>query len=175
MSEHDDELRDEELTDEERREAEALVEALERGRAREALPEDALETAALLRYSRDGELPEERRRAILDDVWASAKRPAPEERRTRAPGWLKWLVPVGGLGAMTAVALLFVTLQQAGDEAPVAQELPVAFPPPSAELLRAQASVASGEADDGELAEEMREYRGAVYAALDARYGGGGR
>jgi len=172
VSEHD----DEELSPEERSEAEALVEALERGRAREALPEDALETAALLRYSRDGgELGADRQRAVLDDVWASAKRPVAETRSASAFGWLKWLVPVGGLGAAAAVALLFATLQTA-DEPAATSELPVAFPAPGAELLRAQAAVASGDEGQAErLAEAMRDYRTEVYAALDTRYGGGGR
>lgn len=175
----EDELHEGELTAEERSEATALVDALERGTAREALPEDALETAALLRYSRDGgELGEDRRRAVLDDVWANAKRPDAQRKTSPGRRWWAWLVPLGGLGAAVGAALLFVTLRYDGASEPaqMASDVPVALPSPGAELLRAQAAVASGDsAASDRLGEEMRRHRQDVYAALGSRYGGGGR
>ena len=161
------------ITDEEQREAQALVEALERGRAREAMPEDALGTAALLRYSRDGgEMPHERSEAVLGELLAGVKPRAASPARGRSLRWLYWLVPAGGLAA--AAAALLVVVQMSREPAPVAvAPVQVGLPAPDASLLRAQAAAAGGDASAvRELAEEMEGYRGAMYAALDTRYGG---
>lgn len=177
-------MSDEEPTEEELREAEALVQALERGSSRNALPEDALETAALLRYSRDGgALPEERRRAVLDDLLANAKpaEAAGRARSARRARWLRWLVPLAGLGAAAgAVLLMTVTAGQQEPMPSAAQESTAQestaprfeLPPPPAELLTAQAAAAGGTAREAEaLSTRMRGYRREVYAALEARYG----
>jgi hypothetical protein len=169
-----------EPSEEELAEAEALARALERGTGTEALPDDALSTAALLRYSQDGgELADERKSAILDEVLATAKpKPAPATVEKPLLGWLKWLVPIGGLGAVAAVALaLLVAMPSASpDTAPSASEVatvaPTDLPAPGVALLRAQAEAASAaEGADVVLASEMRTYRGALFAALEERYG----
>ncbi len=162
-----------EPSEEELAEAEALARALDRGTGTPSLPDDALATAALLRYSQDGgELPGARKSQILDDVFAQAK---PARVETRASGvawlsWLKWLVPVAGLGAVAAAVLVFVVLPQA---APGPTEMAAtALPAPRIELLRAQARAAMPGADaDAELSAAMRSYRGELYAALEERYG----
>ncbi len=162
-------MSDDEPTEEELREAEALVRALERGSAQEALPEDALETAALLAYSRDGgALSDERRAAILDDLLANAKLPQPKS--TRGPSWLAWLLPAVGVAAAAGVALLVVVTAERATP-PAAAGLPA--PPPA--LLTAQAAAAGGTRREAEvLGERMQSYRGEVYAALEARYPRGG-
>lgn len=192
---------DDEPTEEELREAAALAEALERG-AGTALPEDALETAALLRHSVDGgELSNGRSAKILDGVLAAGK-PRPAEKRTG--GFWKWLLfPASGATIMAAAAaLLFV--MSSGDEAEVASmdtgaqaaastETEV---PARAEGTTAEAGEGAGEAvadtafpmptaallaaqtkaasGDGteDLDREMTSYRGALFAALDQSYGG---
>lgn len=146
-------------TEEERREAEALARALERGHAAADLPEDALETAHLLRYSHDGgALGPDRRDAILADVLEHAR---PPERRKRSL-WLRiWL----GLGAATAAAAAIVLFRVASPEPPVA----AALPDPPKRLLRAQANATTGR-DLASVDSEMKGYRIAVYDALEARY-----
>jgi len=166
MDEHDpDDAPLDEMSDEERAEAEALAQALERGSGKD-LPEDALEAAALLRYSAGGDaLGEGRMDAILEDVFESVKAKAPAEA---APSpwlsWLKWLVPVGALAAAGAYAL--VALGPSGPA--IATELPR----PDVALLTAQARVASqSEGSEVALASAMGDYRGAVLGSLSERYG----
>ena len=159
-------MTEEELSPEEREEAEALAHALERGVARASLPEDALEAAALLRFSQDGgALPEDRMKAILDQVLAEA-RPMQAAEPASPMRWLRWLLPVAGVGvaAAAAVALMVTAVEPPPPAA--------ALPAPDARLLRAQAEVASG--GDGEalatLDHEMSQYRGAMLAALTEHY-----
>lgn len=169
--EHDDGVREEEA-----REAEALSLALERGRATDALPEDALETAAFLRYSRDaGELPPEREDALLAELWDSAKAREAAPKKSSALKWMAWLVPMGGLAAAAAAFLVFATFG-ARDAAPAAEQVAVraqtVLPSPSTELVRAQLAVANGEAELAALREPMQGYRSEMLAALETRYGG---
>lgn len=161
---------DPEIDPEERLEAEALARALERGSADEALPDDALQTAALLRYSADGgALSKAREDALLSEVLETAERVAarrPEE--PPAAGWWRWLLGLVGVGAAVAAALLLVMR----DPGPVE---PTALPSPEAALLTAQmqrlSAGAAGEPSDEDFEQAMRSYRGDVYAALSSRYG----
>jgi len=149
---------DEDFSPEELAEAEALAHALDRGSAREHLPEGALETAALLRYAGDdGALDEARLDAILEDVLEEAKAAEREPARAKL-AWWKWLLPTTLVGAgATAAALLLVPAKGGAD-----------LPEPSAALLQAQAKAAAG--DGADLDAEMQTHRGAVFAALEARY-----
>lgn len=151
-------IEDEEITDEERREAEALAHALERGSAREDLPEDALQTAALLRYGRDGgALPPDRAEAVLSDVLEAADRIAartPERRRPPRWGWV-----LGAVG-LAAALMLFVWLRPRGPTTATA------LPTPDPAVLEARLA-----GDDARFDDAMGDYRGAVYAALEERYG----
>ena len=161
-------MSDEDPTEIEEQEAQALVEALERGHAREALPEDALETAAFLRYSRDaGELPKAREDAVLEDLLANV-RPRAQEK-SRGWKWLAWLLPVGGLAATAAALLVFAQLASAPGGEPAVSS--TSLPAPSAALVSTQLAVANGEAELPALGEQMAAYRGEVLAALDERYG----
>lgn len=147
---------------EELREAEALARALERGTAHDALPEDALQTAALLRYGAgSGVLAEARERAILEDVLAAAERVA--ARRPVARPWRAWAAIVG---VALAAGLVVLVLRRPGDE-----RLPSGLPPPSAALVEAQLARLEDPSADARFDAEMRDYRGSVYAALEARYG----
>jgi hypothetical protein len=171
-----DERDENDQTETEALEAEALSLALERGRATDALPDDALETAAFLRYSRDaGELPREREDALLAELLQSAKQPAAQEKKRSGLRWLAWLVPMGGLAAAAAAFLIFATFSgrdaapaPAADVMRAGTELPV----PGADLVRAQLAVANGEADLDALSGPMHGYRTEMLAALDGRYGG---
>ncbi len=160
MDEHD----SEDTSEEELTEAEALMKALERGSGTD-LPEDALEAAALLRYSAgEDELGESRMDAILEDVFEEAKERPKDEAPSPWLAWLKWLVPVGALAAAGIFAL--VVMSQGGP--PVATRLP----PPDVELLTAQAQVASKrEGSEGALASAMGDYRRVMLSSLSARYG----
>lgn len=151
-------MNDDDIDEHELREAEALAMALDRGRASDGLPDDALETAALLRYSEDGgALAPDREDALLEEVLQVADRvTAREPRRRSAWGWL-----FGGLGLATAVALLIVLRP-----APT----PTVLPAPGAGLLAAQLARMDDASNEARFDTEMRQYRGAVYAALEARY-----
>lgn len=153
---------DDDIDEHELREAEALARALERGSATEELPDDALEAAALIRYSRDGgALAKEREDLLLQDVLAAADRAARREP-ARAPAW-RWLFGVLGFAAATALFFLIVR----APEAPP----PTALPAPGPRLLELElARLEDGEAEP-RFDSEMRAYRGEVYAALEARYG----
>lgn len=158
-------MTDDPIDDNERLEAEALRTALERGRAEDDLPEDALQAAALLRYSQDGgELPVERLEALLPEVLeaaekADARRKAAPERQS-APWW-RWLL--GFAGAAALAAILVIVLRPAAVE-------PTALPAPDAALLSAQLERLSG-GDDAAFDRAMRDYRGDVMGALTDRYG----
>jgi hypothetical protein len=132
-------------TPEELREAEALARALE-GRDADA-PADALETAALLRASRNAELSEVRARAVRARI-------AP-----RARHW-HWMAPLG-LAAATAATVIVMIAHR--------RQMPAMIPVPSAALLAAQAEAARPKG--GTLLErEMVTYRQQVLSALEARY-----
>ncbi len=152
---HIDELDELEPTEEEVAEAAALARALERGVA-QAPPEDALEAAAVLRFSRDGgQLDPERGERILQTVLAEVK-----TRRAPHPSsrW-RWLIPAGVASA--AAAALVLTLRSPAVTTPT-------LPTPSETLLRAQAAAAAG--DGRALDEAMASYRGALLASLEGRY-----
>lgn len=148
---------DEQPSEEELAEAAALARALDRGSVagREA-PEDALSTAALLRYARRGAtLDPSRSEAILEDVLRGAGR---VRNRRRRIGVLAAL----GLSVAAAGAFLLARSGPHG-EAPL--------PPPPAELLSAQIEAARpGSEDLAVLEREMRPYRGRLHAALEERY-----
>lgn len=153
MSEHD---QWEEPSEEELAEAAALARALERGTAEEP-PEDALQAAALLNFSRDGgELSEERAEKILADVFSEAKVRRPEA----ASPWWRWLVPASLVGVAATAAVLITINPGVSD--------PTALPTPSRSLLQAQAAATTG--DPGTLDDEMNDYRNSVLANLEQRY-----
>jgi hypothetical protein len=149
---------DEEPTAEELREAEALARALDGGHAAPDVPDDALETAALLRHANDGgTLAPERARDLLEDAIRRA-RPA----RSRAA--FRWrLFGVLGLGAAAAgVALLL----RSGPVSTAAK-----LPPPPRALLEAELDAArSPPSRPDALDDQMRAYRGVVYASLEEHY-----
>ena len=137
-------------TPEELREAEALARALDAQAPDPAAPRDALETAALLRYARDGgALAPERERALAERLHA------PRGRRS----WrIAALSALGGSLALAASLLLF--LRASGPQ------LAAPEPPPLA-LLAAQARAAARE--PGALAAldlEMQRYRRELHASF---------
>lgn len=157
MSEHD-------VDENEQAEAEALAQALE-GSARDgAPPEDALQTAALLRYSGDeGQLAPDKADSVLaglDDV------AIPKAAATRR-WWQVWL-PLG-VGVAAAAALVLVLLREP-ETAPVQTAAPTRteLPAPGAALLSAQAELAHGEAPRFE--DEMRGYREDLLRSLERAY-----
>jgi hypothetical protein len=163
---------DDEPTEEELAEAEALARALDRGTGDE-VPDDALETAALVRYSHDGGvLADDRKSAIWAEVLDKARVPETKAQAGWAFSWLKWLVPAFSLAAATAVAVVVMNgdddaPSSAGLRAPEAELLPL----PETELLQAQARAASGAPEAAEeLERRMRTYRSDLYAALEERY-----
>lgn len=155
-------MSDDDIDERERREAEALRVALERGRAEDDLPEEALSTAALLRHSADGsELSVERMEALLPDVLeaserARARRPEPAPR----VAWWRWVL---GLTGVTAAALILLIVLRPG------AVQPTALPSPGPALLTAQMERAGGR-DDARFDAAMRAYRGEVFTALTDRY-----
>lgn len=160
-------MTEDDIEAQERAEAEALAHALERGAARGELPEDALQTAALLRYSAGGgELAADREEAVLADVLADAERMA--ERRAAAPRpaaapWWRWLL---GFGTAAAVVALILVLAW-----PRAAVAPAELPAPDPSLVSAGLARLSDEAgDDAAYREALSGYRASVYGALGARY-----
>lgn len=159
-------MSDDDIDETELAEAEALAHALDRGSARDELPEDALQTAALLRYSAGGgELPGDREEAVLAEVLAAAEKAA---MRTEAPAeagvpWWRWLFGFGGVAALVALALFFWI----GRGAPS----PTALPAPSAALVGHGLDRLAPGGDDAAFRREMRDYRASVYDALSERYG----
>jgi hypothetical protein len=162
MSDEDDSF-DDTFEEDERREAEALAHALERGAAKDALPQDALQTAALIRYSADGgALTKEREDAVLADVLAAADR-AVRSREPRKIAWWQWALGLTGVALAAVLVMVIVRPEEAG--------APTALPAPSPSLLEAQLAQTEGSEDGARFDDEMGRYRGAVYAALEARYG----
>ena len=163
MSEEGDIDDDLEPTEEELREAAALAQALDRGSAREGLPDDAFETAALLRFGTDaGELDEGRADAILDEALRSARPRRP--RAAKAPWW-RWLVPAGLVTAAAAAAVVGVLVS--GEAGP--PETAASLPAPSSALLRAQAAAAAGD-DPEALDQAMEAHRAEIFDRLGERY-----
>jgi hypothetical protein len=147
---------DTEPTAEELAEAEALARALERGHG--SASEKDLETAALLRYAKDGgALDPERSEAILHDALANARPPAKRS-------WRIVLFGSFGLAAAAAVALLVLRNET--------QVTASALPNPPRALLDAQIRATAGESATLEpLGAELQPYRVAVYSALREHYG----
>lgn len=84
--------------------AAALARALEGGRSEPELPQDALETAALLRASAGTvQLRERRRRELRDELMASL--PARARRHTR---WVSWLLPSLSVASVAIACLLLL-------------------------------------------------------------------
>ena len=141
-------------TPEELREAEALARALDAQAPDGAAPRDALETAALLRYARDGgALAPERVRALAERVRIERARRSRTRRRAR-------LVASAIGGALALAASLLLVLR------PSSPDLAPPGPPPLA-LLTAQTRAATRE--PGALAAldvEMQRYRRQLHASL---------
>ena len=176
-------MTDHDADEREKAEALALAEALERRVSDDTdrAPQDVLETAALLRYSAgEGELPDARSDAILQELLSQAS-PAPPARR-------RWWLWGASTAAVTAAALLAVlaTRQPSAPSpaamAPSSTAGPAAamksaaatprnaLPTPPPALLSAQAA-ASRKADGRRvLDEEMGRYRESVLRAVEARY-----
>jgi hypothetical protein len=146
-------------TEEELAEAEALARGLDRGNAH-GVPDDALQAAAFLRYSRDGgQLAPARADAILADALSRARRPSMASRK----GWLLGMLGLAAAGAATWFTA--IGLEPAG--APERAELP----PPPVSLLAEQVEVATNRsASLATLDARTDEYRSAVYATLKGRY-----
>ena len=144
-------------TPEEAREAEALARALEGDGSSADTPQDALQAASLLR---DGELSEERSRAVFERIVADS------DLEKKKPAGMRWLIPVGGLAAAAVVGLLLLL------PGTLSSPESTALPRPGAALLQAQ-----GRADRGgvkglvALKGEMQSYRKNMYSALSERYG----
>ena len=141
-------------TPEELRDAEALARALEAQAQAGDAPRDALETAALLRYARDGgALSPERESALGDRLGAhAAVRSAAGSRRARI------LVPALA-GTLAAAASVFLALRASTPR--------IDAPAPRLELLTAQARAAARE--PGALAAldlEVQRHRRALHANL---------
>jgi len=158
----------EDVDESEQHEADALALALERGTIEAELPEDALQTAALLRYSVDGgELPTDREEAVLFEVLEAAQRVtqkrAENAARVDAPAapWWRWLFGLASAAALAALLLFFW-----GRGAPE----PTALPEPGAALIGAGLGRLDPAGGDAEYDALMREYRARVYGALSARY-----
>jgi hypothetical protein len=150
-------VNDKDPTEKELREAEALARALDGDGSPAEIPADALETAGLLRASReDAGLDPSRQRAILDKI-------LPAIKETRRFSWLRWLVPVG---AAAGVLLLVMNIPMYS-KAP--QEAAVMLPAPPRSLLMVQARAAQGQ-ELKELEKEMRAYRDRMYASLSGKY-----
>jgi hypothetical protein len=154
------------VTPEEQAQALALARALEKGGGQDeslvkAALAESLETAALLRQSQQGKLPEPSH--VMDAVL-----PALQARR-KPRRW--WLWPAILLPATTVALVIVAVPMQMRSSAPA----PVAVPTvitlqPTVELLKAQADLARGDRKAlAALDKEMRRYRESFYSALGAR------
>lgn len=148
---HDNELG--EVDEAELEQAERLARALDE-RAESAAPEDALEAALLLRVLNDGELSDERARALAPEVLRSVR---VQSRRSR----LVWSL----LSAALGLGALLVVLRLDRRDQPVAR-----LPEPSVDLLTSQASLLSGE-KTAEYPRQMAAYRQQVWTALHSASG----
>jgi hypothetical protein len=142
-------MKDDEPTAEELREAEALARALEGAPSDAAAPPEALETAALLRYTHGGGQLDPARAQTLAGKLRSEVRP----RRRR--WWWLGLAPL----AVGAVGLtLFATM---------GGRSPVTLPAPGPALLAAQAQAARGQPQAlADLDAQMRAYRRTLFEKL---------
>jgi hypothetical protein len=165
---------DAEPSDMELREAEMLARALERGVSPEAPPEEALEAALLLRVAQDPALSSSRRQAIWEELAGHRSlsvRSTHESEEVRPFAWFWLLVPAFGVGAL--VLYLGVGDTQSGL---VAMKAAAAegIPPPSPQLLEAQARLLGARAPTSserrEFTERMGEYRSAVLSVLEERH-----
>jgi hypothetical protein len=148
---------DTEPTEEELEEAEALAKALDRGHG--SPPPKDLETAALLRYAKDGgELDPARSQAIVEDAIARAR------PRARARPWRVLLFGAFGLSAAAALTLLVLRNERGLGPSPL--------PAPPRALLDAQIKATSADAAGLEpLGSELAPYRVAVYSSMKEHYG----
>jgi hypothetical protein len=135
-------------------EAESLARALEARVARN-VPDDALETAVLLRVLGDGQLPGDRAAALESEILDSV-RPRPRARR----------VLLSSLSAALGLATLVLVLWLDQRSTLLAR-----LPEPSVDLIAAQAAHLSG-TPGSEYPRQMAAYRQAVWAALRADTGG---
>lgn len=151
---------DDEPIAEELEAAEALARALDRGHAGPATPDDALEAAALLRYSKDdGALDERRAAAIFEDAMSRARAP---RARSRTRFWFFGLL---GLAAAGAASVVLVNRA----ETPAGAAL---LPAPPRRLLEAEIEAAGTRTASLEaLSAETAGYRASVYSSLKERYG----
>lgn len=147
---------DREASPDEIREAAELARALERGTADEA-PDDALQTAALLRYGTDAELDDRRAEDILDELLRSVPAREPSPR----PGWRRWLWAAGGAVGLAAAIGIFIASRES-DRA--------TLPAPDLSLLQAQAAAARPGGDEA-YAQELAAYRRGMLRAMQERYG----
>jgi hypothetical protein len=152
-------MSEKEPTPNEMREAEALARALEGDGSSPDVPEDALQTSALLRSH---ELDQVRSQAVFERVLAGTD----HKKSARTSSRLRWLIPVGGLAAVLVAWVLFmvpgiVTLDEAA---------PASLPPPDAELLQAQGKAASQPDGLAGLHARMHRYRHDMYRTLSERY-----
>lgn len=150
--------------DKERREAEELRKALDGEPVdQSALPEDALETAALLEYTATGgELDPKAEERILDEI-LKAK---PETSHQPKIPW-PWISGLAAAGAVAA-ALLLVVVPMANSPEPTAQtptHATVTIPPPGSILLTAQAEAIDGVSTEAFDA-EMAVYRKRLFSTL---------
>ena len=152
---------EDEPTPEELEEAERLARALERGNAPGGVPEDALATAALLRFAKDGgALDPDRSRAIFEDAVKNARPLRAAKKRIRFT-----LFGLLGVAAAGAASVVLVVRSQSAEPA-------ASLPAPPRALLEAQVAAASGAPGNLDaLALETAQYRGRVYASLRERYG----
>jgi len=149
-------MKETEPTPEEIREAEALARALEGDGSSPDLPENALQTACLLRSD---DLDQERSQAVFEQVVAGTALEKQKQHPTR-----RWLIPVGGLATAAVVGILLAVPQ-------ASQPGPAALPDPEPALLQAQVKAASPKSQDLlALAEQMNRYRRNMYQALSERY-----
>ncbi len=141
---------DEPPTQEERGEAELLARALEQRPGGDvAAVDDALAAAWMVRASRNDELTELRRRAVLERVWPK------HSWRLRGA--------VAGFVAVAAAAVIALLMTRTGPH----------LPAPGVDLLRAQLAAARPGSDDAfaRFEQEHAKYRGELYAALRRAYG----
>jgi len=139
-------MSDDEPTPEELAEAAALAEALQGESAGQDVPQDALQSAALLRHAGgQGELETERAEHILAELQDVALPPAPS-LRDGGRGRLARVAAIGGgLAVAATVALAVLTSGDAGDVAVFS----VAEAPGAAPAVAPVASAASAPAAEG--------------------------
>lgn len=162
-----------EVSEDERLEAEALAAALEAGSASPAVPDDALESAALLRFSETGgKLDKARADRILEDILSGSARVASAPVSLWTTLRRRALVVGVPLLAAAAALLLWIRLDAEVPASPVAlvPASPVALPPATIQVLGGQSEVILGGSSDA-LALAMRDYRHKMITRLGERYG----